>query len=126
MTQPKVSNDALEEYCNNFFKLWKQDYAENQYERCKTHSDNLITDLKPLYKGKLYGTGKEAGEAYNYIYLFLMLAKGLADIIGLAELTKDQSWPEDQKKTETIWQLLWDAKERLDTFNSHCLDQEIL
>ncbi|MFA6152409.1 MAG: hypothetical protein WC716_13885 [Chitinophagaceae bacterium] len=29
------------------------------------------------------------------------------------------AWPNNHKKTEAIWQLLWDAKERLDIFDSH-------
>ncbi len=123
---PAISNDDLEQYCNSFFSEWKKDYAAHNYESCKQHSEKFIRDLKPVYKERLYGEGQNAIKGYTYIYLFLMLAKALEDVIALVGLTKDKTWPTDEKKTELIWQVLWDAKERMDTFNSHCFDQDIL
>jgi hypothetical protein len=52
-----------------------------------------------------------------------MLARAFEDIICLVDLTKDKTWIDDHSKVEIIWQVLWDAKERMDIFDSHCTER---
>jgi len=122
---PKIASKDLEEYCNRLICSWRNKYGEKLYEQCSQLTGALINDLKPIFKGRLYGEDKVAGHDYNFIYLFLILAKALEDIILLVTLTKDKNWHDDHTKAENIWQVLWDAKERLDVFGSHCLDKDL-
>jgi hypothetical protein len=119
---PKVAITDLEVYCDTMIKSWRTYYKQERYDEALAVTSKFIAELKPIYNERLYGEGNDEGESYTYIYLFLMLAKSFEDLINLAQLTKDKAWPEDNKKTELIWQVLWDAKERLDKFNSHCLE----
>jgi len=116
----------LESYCNAFFTAWQKNYGTKEYVLCKKACLDFIEELIPIYAGRLYGEGEDQGTAYNFIYLFLMLAKGLENLISLVDLTKDKAWPQSNERTESIWQMLWDTKERLDVFKIHYLDQNFL
>ena len=118
--KPAVLEADLEIYCNDFFTAWKNYYSLQDYEQCKQLVTNFILRLKPIYLDRTYG---ENSQSYTFIYIFLMLGKGLGDVIDLVQHTKDKTWPQQEKLTEAIWFKLWDAKERLTVFESHCLEK---
>lgn len=120
----RINIDELENYCNDLIYSWRRNYGIKQYDLCKEDAQKIITEIKPIYKERLYGEGKEAGQSYNFMYIIMLLAKAFEDITTLAELTSDKNWPDDNSKTEIIWQVLWDAKERLDIFESHYSDKD--
>ena len=126
VVDPTTNSASLEEYCNNFFISWKLLFGEQKYQACYDLSKSVIDILKPLYRNRLYGESPEAVEGYNFAYLFLILAKSLEDLIELVDLTKDGTWTNDNKLVEVIWDKLWDAKERLDKFKSHCTEGGVL
>jgi hypothetical protein len=117
---PNVRIENLEKYFDRFFSSWTKSFSLEDYTLCRDKIAIFIADLKPIYQHKLYGDSEKIVSNYSNIYLFLMLAKSFEDILHLVDLTKDKTWPQDQKKTELIWQILWDAKERMDIFCSHC------
>ncbi|MEL1243920.1 hypothetical protein AAEO56_06565 [Flavobacterium sp. DGU11] len=123
MTPPTI--DQIEHYCNDLVSSWKENYAKKNYKECLELSQKFITNLKPIYNDRLYGDTDQAKESYSCMYIFMILSKSFEDVIKLVELTANKNWPNDQAKTESIWQVLWDAKERLDIFNSHCRNKNL-
>ncbi len=115
-----VQEADLENYCNKFFFDWKENYALQNYSKCEQLVIDFIAALKPVYNTRSYGVDSQS---YTFIYVFLMLAKGLGDVIELVNHTKDKTWPQQNKLTEAIWYKLWDAKERLHVFDSHSLEK---
>ncbi|HWW41725.1 hypothetical protein [Pedobacter sp.] len=120
-----IAQNELEKYCNQLIVSWRDSFGREKYEDALKLTADFIEEIKPLYRSRPYGEGEEAGNSYTYAYIFLVLAKAFEDITGLAELTSDKYWPEDPKKAELIWQVLWDAKERMDIVNSHCMDRDL-
>jgi len=121
---PKVPLEDLESYCDIFFRAWWKYFNEEDYEACDRKIEEFITHLKPIYCNRLYGNEEGILDNYIFVYLFLMLAKAFEGIMCLVAMTKDKNWPQDEKKVESIWQALWDAKERLDVFDSHYAERE--
>jgi len=113
----------LENFSNNFFRSWKHSYATQNYEECDQLVINFISSLKPIYVNRMYG---ERSDSYTFIYVLLMLSKGLGDVIELVGHTRDKTWPQHEKITEVIWFKLWDAKERLNLFNTHSLEHGLV
>jgi hypothetical protein len=125
MSSPELpfSASEIENFCNGFYGAWREAYMQNKYITCLTLVTDFIKTLKPVYNERSFG---EDGVLYTYIYVFLILSKGLGDVAELAENTQEKTWSQDNKKTEAIWYKLWDAKERLDYFQTHCLESEFL
>lgn len=117
---------SIEELGSAFLNDWEISYGNKSYELCRDLCANFINRIKPLYNKRELGESPEAHMDYVLIYMFLMLAKGLDNILDLVSMTAAKTWQLDQKETEMVWQMLWDAKERLDSFDNHYSDKNIL
>ncbi len=107
-----------EELCNNAYRNWRAAFAKRQYDKCNRICTNLINHLKPLYRENKLGSDS------TFVYIFLILIKGLQDVSELVPMTKVQGW--NEKHTENVWCKMWDARERLQYFRDHCLDSTML
>ena len=117
---------ALEEYSNHFWSSWKDGYGRKDYNFCLALSEEFINAVKPIYRDRVYGESSEASDGYAFAYVFLMLSKGLEDIVQLASLTKGGIWTHNNLKTQDVWDKLCDAKERLAVFNDHYTNRAII
>lgn len=121
-----ITLSNLEEYFGKFFQKWEINFRNKKYLICDLLSIQILDSLKKIYNDRSFGEGEKEGEAYSLIYLYLILSKALIDVLDLVKLTEDINWPSDSQKTELIWGKLWDARERLNIFLPHIIDENIL
>jgi len=121
-----ITLSNLEDFFGIFFEEWKLNFSKKNYLACDLSSIQILESLKVIYNNRTFGEGIKEDEAYALIYLYLILTKGLIDVLDLVNLTGDNTWPSNNQLTETIWSKLWDAKERLDIFLRHSVDRNIL
>jgi hypothetical protein len=122
MSRPGLPFSAAETegFCNQLYTDWRGAYSKNDYTTSVALVNDFVKIVKPLYNNRSFG--ETDMELYTFLYVFLILAKGLGDVAELAQNTQDSSWSVDNTKTEAVWYQLWDAKERLDYFQTHCLE----
>jgi len=121
-----ITLSNFEDFVVDFFEKWKLYFSTQSYLTCDLLSIQTLESLKTIYNKRLFGEGSKEREAYSFIYLYLMLTKGLIDVLDLVKLTENKHWPSNSKLTEGIWGKLWDAKERLNIFLKHSVDRDIL
>ncbi len=117
-----LSESTIEEFCGQAIQDWQQAYAAKNYELAEKQITEALLSLKPIYRDKIFG---ETSDYYTYTYLCLIYFKGVEDLLQLVKLTSDIYWPEDHKKTEGIWYLLWDAIDRLEYFDTRYSDRSL-
>lgn len=110
-----------EKYCGEALHKWQDAYFSRDFARCTTICEAYLSELKDRYLANEF-----KGEEATWVYVFLILIKGLNDMSDLAEATMDPGWIENDKKVEAIWCKLWITRDRFDFFQAHCLEPNIL
>ena len=105
-----ISKDHFKKDCIEQFEKWFQNFTQSQYPVCNEICNNLISLCREILQTKVWDTEEDN----NVAYITGVLFKGLTEFIQLAELTRDTQWPFDNKRTETIWGLMWNAIDRFE------------
>jgi hypothetical protein len=103
-----ISKNSFPDHCIEQFEQWVEKFSNRKYKLCNKKSDKHIKLCKEI----LYKNIWESENENNIAYITGVLFKGLKEFIQLAELTRDQKWHLDNKRTEKVWGLMWNCIDR--------------
>jgi len=104
-----VSENDFNEYCISKIENWFKFFKSKDYTACNEITTVHVNLCKQILDEEQFGDSEEAN---NLAYITGVLFKGFSEYVQLAEFTRNSGWAADNKKTEEIWNLMWNCYDR--------------
>lgn len=99
----------MEGYLQDKLSSFYSFFAECKYTEAASLCDEVISDSKNALANRYNNTESEN----NLRYVAGIIFKGFLEFIQLYNLTKIPNWHKDNKKVESVWELLCDCTDHL-------------
>lgn len=101
----------FKQYCIDQIEKWFENLKKRNYSICNSIANDQLKLCKEILKKRIWNDDEEEN---NIAFICGVLFKGFSEFVKLAGLTRNINWPKDNKKTETIWNLMWNCLDRFD------------
>jgi len=115
-----ITKNHFKYYCSDQILQWFSSFDARRYKICNRIARRHVELCRNILKGHIW---RDAEVENNGAYITGVLFKGLIEFIQLADLTRDQKWHLNNKRTEKVWTLMWNCIDRFD-FSSSTLNYE--
>jgi hypothetical protein len=95
---------------------WLERLTAKDFEKAKVIADLNTEKLKQIVINRHLG---KKHDLYNSFTTFSIFFKVLSEFTEIAILTKNEEWYNENKTVESVWNLMWNCRQRLDFIKKH-------